>query len=91
VQLRIRAAWVADKFILQRQRAGKLCCDRCGFDPSTRADLSGVRARTLLDVHHKNPLEEGKRYTRPTELDFALYCPTCHRIEHALLALSRAP
>jgi 5-methylcytosine-specific restriction protein A len=90
VQLRIRAAWIADKFILQRQRAGKLCCDRCGFDSSARADLSGVRARTLLDVHHKNPLEEGKRYTRPTELDFALYCPTCHRIEHALLALSSA-
>lgn len=84
-RLRKRAAWIADKFILQRQRAGTLSCDHCAFDPKVRSELSAIRPRSLLDVHHKNPLEEGIRYT--TTADFALLCPTCHRIEHALLTL----
>jgi 5-methylcytosine-specific restriction protein A len=84
-KLRRRAAWLADKFILQRQRAGTLACDHCTFDPQGRNDLRGVRPRSLLDVHHRFPLEEGVRYT--TVADFALLCPTCHRIEHAMLAL----
>jgi 5-methylcytosine-specific restriction enzyme A len=76
-----RAAWLADKFIRQRVRMGQLTCDECRFDPSTVFDPKEVKVlRSLLDVHHKHPLEEGVRYT--TTADFALLCPTCHRVEH---------
>lgn len=78
-----RAAWIADRFIRERQRAGTIICDDCAFDPSKVAEQLGVRPRSFLDVHHKNPLEEGIRYT--TTADFALLCPTCHRVEHVRL------
>ncbi len=84
-KLRLRAAWLADKFALERQRSRQLSCDRCKFDPATRPDLNGIRPRSLFDVHHNNPLDEGIRYT--TLADFSLLCPTCHRVEHALMAL----
>lgn len=78
-----RAAWIADKFIRERQRAGMIACDACDFDPADLAAELGVRARRFLDVHHKSPLDEGIRYT--TTADFALLCPTCHRVEHVRL------
>lgn len=78
-----RAAWIADDFIKLRQRTGLLLCDECSFDPKTLAKELGVTPRGFLDVHHKNPLDEGARYT--TIADFALLCPTCHRIEHVRL------
>jgi len=43
---------------------------------------TAVKARSLLDVHHMNPLDEGVRYT--TEADFCLVCPNCHRFMHRL-------
>ena len=82
-----RAAWIADRFIRERQKLGLLHCDDCAFDPGTIAAALGVKPRGFLDVHHKNPLDEGVRYT--TTADFALLCPTCHRIEHARLTVSR--
>ena len=82
-KVRRRAAWLADNFIRQRAKTGKINCDECGFDPSARPDLSAIKPRSLLDVHHKNPLSEGVRYT--TIADFALLCPTCHRTEHMRL------
>jgi 5-methylcytosine-specific restriction protein A len=82
-----RAAWIADKFIIERQRVGNLACDDCAFDPSKLAAEVGVKPRGLLDVHHKNPLDEGIRYT--TTADFALLCPTCHRVEHVRLRRSK--
>jgi 5-methylcytosine-specific restriction protein A len=85
-RVRLRAMWLADRFIRSRQAAGTLRCDSCEFDPSTRSDLSGIRPRTLLDVHHKDPLAEGVRYT--TISDFSLLCPTCHRIVHARMRAS---
>lgn len=81
-KVRRRAAWLADRFIRERSKAGRINCDQCGFDPSTRPELKSVKPRSLLDVHHKNPLAEGVRYTTIT--DFVLLCPTCHRVEHAL-------
>jgi 5-methylcytosine-specific restriction protein A len=84
-KVRLRAAWIAQEFVKKRQREGTLFCDDCGFDPTKRTDLKLVRARSLLDVHHKKPLEEGRR--RTTVEDFGLLCPTCHRIEHALLKI----
>ncbi|GLI95309.1 hypothetical protein LMG27198_43010 [Methylocystis echinoides] len=80
--LRKRAAWIADKFVRARIRAGRLICDSCGFDPSRKIAGTKVTARSLLDVHHINPLDEGVRYT--SEADFCLVCPSCHRFMHRL-------
>lgn len=82
-KIKRRAAWIADKFIRYRQKAGTFFCDDCTFDPGALAAELGVKARGFLDVHHKNPLDEGVRYT--TTADFALLCPTCHRVEHVRL------
>jgi 5-methylcytosine-specific restriction protein A len=80
---RRRAAWRAEQFVQERQREGKLQCDDCGFDPTQLFDPAIVKPRSMLDVHHKNPLSRGPRYT--TSTDFALLCPTCHRAEHRRL------
>jgi 5-methylcytosine-specific restriction protein A len=82
-KIRLRAAWLADKFIRERRKSGRLLCDDCGFNPAAVLDTKKVNPRSLLDVHHKNPLDEGERYT--TVKDFALLCPTCHRVEHQRL------
>lgn len=82
-KIRRRAAWIAEKFIRQRRRAGTLMCDDCAFDPATIFDPNKVNPRSLLDAHHLHPMDEGERYT--TIMDFALLCPTCHRVEHQRL------
>jgi 5-methylcytosine-specific restriction protein A len=82
-KVRLRAAWLAHKFVLQRQKAGRLTCDKCNFDPNALINGAAIRPRSLLDVHHLHPLEEGRRVT--TLADFGLLCPTCHRFEHAML------
>ena len=82
-----RAAWIADRFIRERQKFGILKCDDCGFDPFKIAAGLGVKPRVFLDVHHKHPLDEGVRYT--TTADFALLCPTCHRIEHSRITVAK--
>jgi 5-methylcytosine-specific restriction enzyme A len=85
-KVRLRAAWLAQKFVLQRQKANSLTCDICHFDPTDLINGAPIRPRSLLDVHHLHPLEEGTRVT--TLADFTLLCPTCHRFEHALLRLA---
>jgi 5-methylcytosine-specific restriction protein A len=87
--LRKRAAWIADRFLLSRIRSGRIVCDSCGFDPSVKIANTKVTARSLLDVHHMNPLDEGVRYT--TEADFCLVCPSCHRFMHRLAATLSDP
>jgi 5-methylcytosine-specific restriction protein A len=82
-RVRLRAAWLADLFVRRRRRENRLFCDECGFNPADRVDATTISLRSILDVHHNNPIEEGIRYT--TINDFTLYCPTCHRICHALL------
>jgi 5-methylcytosine-specific restriction protein A len=82
-KIRRRAGWIADNFIRMRRNARTLYCDACGFDPAKVLDPKLVNPRTILDVHHKNPLHEGIRYT--TIKDFSLLCPTCHRVEHQRL------
>lgn len=80
-KIRRRAKWLADLFARKRQKAKTLFCDDCGFDPVKVIDCTVVKARSLLDVHHLHPLHEGQRVTSME--DFALLCPTCHRVEHA--------
>jgi len=84
VQFRERAGWIATLFVQDRINAGTLLCDACGFDPVARLAGTNIRPRSALDVHHKNPLAAGKRDT--VMADFALLCPTCHRIEHLTLS-----
>ena len=80
-----RAAWLANSFVKYRKKSGILECDDCKFDPSDLFDHQKYNPRSLLDVHHKNPIAEGKRYTHFSDL--ALLCPTCHRREHVRLRL----
>lgn len=86
-KVRLRAAWLAQQFVMKRQRDGALICDACNFLPLTLIGDLGIKPRSLLDVHHLKPLEEGQRVT--TLADFALLCPTCHRFEHAKLRLAQ--
>jgi hypothetical protein len=81
--LRSRAAWLAARFTQQRWDAGELRCDECGFDPCLRAEGTGVSPRSLMDVHHRDPLAEGVRVTGLA--DFQLLCPNCHRFVHAVM------
>lgn len=85
-KVRKRAAWLAMKFVIKRRRSKTLHCDECEFDPSKVSGVEGINPRSLLDVHHMHPLDEGVRYT--TIKDFALLCPTCHRVEHARLKVA---
>lgn len=85
--VRWRAAWLAHRFVMKRQKDRKLFCDDCGFDPAGRISGTLIRARSLLDVHHLHPLEEGLRLT--TLADFSLLCPTCHRFAHCVLRSKR--
>jgi hypothetical protein len=57
-------AWLAHKFVMHREKSGTLTCDRCPFDPATLVNGTGVRPRSLLDVDHLHPLEEGQRVRR---------------------------
>lgn len=82
-KIKKRAAWLSDKFIQVRKKSKTLNCDVCKFDPTNILNPEILTARTALDVHHKFPLEEGTRYTSIN--DFALLCPTCHRMEHQLM------
>lgn len=88
-KVRRRAAWLADLFARDRRRAGTLMCDACGYDPAIKYAGLPVKPRSLLDVHHMNPLEEGVRRTWFD--DFALLCPTCHRVEHQLMKAPTPP
>ena len=82
-KLRRRAAWLADALVRRRQSAGSLHCDACGFDPVTAIAGRRVSARSLLDVHHIDPIGLGPRYTEIRDL--SLLCPNCHRLEHRLM------
>lgn len=86
VKIKRRAAWLAQKFWLSRQKAKSVRCDDCAFDPAGEPNLKDLPARSLFDVHHKDPLAEGVR--RTTIEDFSLLCPRCHRIEHLRLRLA---
>ena len=51
-------------------------CEACAFSEGKSA---------LFDAHHLVPLSLGQRQT--SVLDFAVLCPTCHRLAHRLGAL----
>ena len=59
-KVRLRAAGLAYDFIKARERAGKLTCDDCNFDPTLRVSNTGVRPRSLLDAR-SNVLRRSSR------------------------------
>ncbi|WP_374448498.1 HNH endonuclease [Stella sp.] len=81
--IRIRSALVAQQFVADREGRGTFVCDECGFDPEPLARKAEIPVRSLMDVHHRDPLAEGRRLT--TCNDFELLCPTCHRLRHAVM------
>jgi hypothetical protein len=85
--IRERASWLADRFWRERWKDGAVVCDDCQFDPVSRTIGTDINPRTLMDVHHKYPLQEGYRLTSWRD-DFALLCPNCHRFEHARIRLA---
>jgi len=65
--------------ILRLRRAkGALTCDGCGVDLAVEY---GKEHETVLELHHLRPLARGVQKPKGTE-DFALLCPTCHRVVH---------
>jgi hypothetical protein len=55
----------------REQHRGLFTCEGCGF-----ADTNS----SFFDAHHLVPLAIGSRVSTPS--DFAVLCPTCHRIVH---------
>lgn len=85
--VRKRVHWLANRFWVARWRSKSVTCDKCQFDPVARSEGTGISPRSLMDVHHTNPLAEGVRFT--SRVDFQLLCPNCHRFVHAILRLGR--
>jgi hypothetical protein len=85
--LRLRAPWLAARFVKQRQAEGNLRCDCCEFDPSLRTEGTAINPRSLMDAHHREPIAEGLRVTRLE--DFQLLCPNCHRFLHATIRVQQ--
>lgn len=67
----------------------KPICEACGLDPAAHYGFGSTVApeRMPVDVHHLAPIstiEEGKRVAYVVPDDFAVLCPTCHRVAHML-------
>lgn len=61
-----------------RRAKGALTCDGCSVDLVAEY---GEEHENVLELHHLRPLSKGIQRPRGTE-DFALLCPTCHRVVH---------
>lgn len=64
-------------------------CEACGLDPAAHYGLASrlPPERMPVDVHHLTPLsslQEGERVKYRVPDDFAVLCPTCHRVVHLL-------
>lgn len=74
------------KQVLQHR---KPVCEACGLNPAVHYGLGGtVRPERMpVDVHHLAPIsaiEESKKVAYVVPDDFAVLCPTCHRVAHML-------
>jgi len=83
----LRSLRLAREFIAQRSAANNLICDDCHFNPSDHIDGFPINPRSLLDIHHKNPLAHGERQTEICDL--SLLCPTCHRLTHVKMRVEQ--
>lgn len=63
----------------------KPVCEGCGLAPGK--DYALPSTKLPLDVHHLMPLsdlQEGERLKYKVPDDFAVLCPTCHRVVHQM-------
>ena len=63
----------------------KPICETCGLNPAAHYGLDLPPLRLPVEVHHLRPLntlEEGERVVYKVPDDFAVLCPTCHRVAH---------
>lgn len=79
---RIERSSTVRREVLSRVKA---ICEACGLDPVQDYSYQGKAINTPLDVHHLVELRglaegETKRYKVPD--DFAVLCPSCHRMIH---------
>jgi 5-methylcytosine-specific restriction protein A len=61
---------------LHRSR-GPIACEAC---LKVIATVYGADHAEVVDVHHLRPLAHGVQSPSPS--DFAVLCPTCHRVVH---------
>ena len=61
----------------RRDSHGQLACDACDVD---LAGAYGADKSEVVEVHHKKPVSLGVQ--TPKVSDFAILCPTCHRVAH---------
>ena len=71
----VRAALAAN-----RVRVDGHTCEDCGYRPGEDRRVPKGYGRSLLDVHHVEPLAGGERDTTVDGL--AVLCPLCHRRHH---------
>jgi len=70
-------------------RHNGVVCEGCGLDPALHYGLGGIvpPLNMPVDVHHLRPLseiEEGRQVRYRIPDDFAVLCPSCHRVAHLL-------
>ncbi len=80
----LRAAKLAQ---FKETHGGRLFCERCGEDPSTK--YSSHLAEACIEVHHCRVQVKDMRAGHLTKLDDLLcLCANCHRVEHRRLRLA---
>jgi hypothetical protein len=79
-----KAALQAKTLARKRAKNGKLTCEACECVPE-----DDYRGLDLIEAHHRIPLSQGIRATKPE--DFAMLCPCCHRAVHKLINIGEDP
>jgi predicted HNH restriction endonuclease len=79
-----KAAQQAKALARKRAKNGKLSCEACACVPE-----DDYRGLDLVEAHHRTPLAQGVRETKPE--DFAMLCPCCHRAVHKLINQGHPP
>ena len=78
---KVRDRSVADEALaINRLRFGNYTCEECAYQPASDGRVPKGYGRSILDVHHLDPLKNGIRET--TAMDLAVICPLCHRRLH---------
>jgi len=75
---------LAKELARKRSKSGKISCEACACVPE-----DDYRGLDLVEAHHRTPLAQGVRETKPE--DFAMLCPCCHRAVHKLINQGHPP
>jgi len=73
-----KIAKLAKDLARKKSKSGMIACETCGTIPE-----KDYRGLDLIEAHHRIPLADGVRKTKPE--DFAMLCPCCHRAVHKLI------